>query len=1069
MTPVHDKLSAHIPALGRLGPLALAVGALAALSMGLLAWSHHGWSALQERTHTAESLLNTARFESRQGVWLTEQRLAGRSNVSVSAAQDPIREAIRAGRQWTQSAPTSLKPSLEKLSLALAHLAYLQDERLKHPDKVDASRLAAAQDQVEQAAVAAEAQWAQHLKQANQDQHQLVWMNVGVIGGLSALLLIMIARAYRQREQSRLDLEAREAQLDAFAQALPDLAFILDREGRYVSVFGNNLALLGRNRDDLVGRHIKDFFSQEKSALFMRVLHQALDTRETQQLSYPVKIMGGIRHFDSRCAPVGDTDQVVWMIWDVTQRRHAEQRLMHMTRLYDFLSQVNHAIVRSSDEQSLMDQICTAALAHGRFKKAAVVMFENDGDGALRLHCRAEAGLPGLPSLSASFDLLAERDANAPIDIALRDGRIFHSGDISLIDQRPAWASTALNCGLGGCATIPLKRDGQLIGHLILLDTSLNAQDTDERALMEDLASDLSFALTNLHRENLHKQTEERIRLHAAALESTQDGMVVFNRDQLIVSVNPAFTSITGYHDHEIMGYSAEFLLPDGAQDTLEEITSQMADGGNWQGEVWCQRKNGELFMTKLSVSAVRNRRGSPSHFVGVFTDITQLKQTEERLARMAHFDALTGLPNRALIMERLSHAINLAARHQTMVGIIFIDLDNFKTVNDGLGHVAGDHLLQQVAQRLSKRVRQEDTLGRLGGDEFVLVLEHLRHPQQAAHVAQSILETLEEPFMLEGEQAVYVRASIGISMYPADGQSAMELLRDADAAMYESKRRGRNSFSFYTSSFTTDATTRLQLETRLRRAVEHNEFVLHYQPMVRAHDRRVVGVEALVRLKSHHELDTHLTPIGPNEFIPVMEETGMIVSLSDWVMQEACSQAKQWLDDGLEFGRICINLSPSEIRRGGVIERVSRILSDTGLPASRLELEITESGLMESHVGAEQMLQELHNLGVSLSIDDFGTGYSSLAYLKRFPVHQLKIDRSFIQDLPGNDSDAQLVNTMIAMAQGLKLGIVAEGVEMPDQEAFLASKGCDVIQGYLVSRPMPATQIEPLLASNVH
>lgn len=1067
MNHVPDKLSAHIPALGRLGPLAVAVSALAMLSMGLLAWSHHGWASLQERAHEADTLLTATRYESRQGVWLAEEKLRGNMHLTEAAVLAPMQTAIKAERRWAQSAVPELRPALDKLGTALGHLAYIQEQRLKHPTQVDGARLMAAQDQVEQAVQSASTQWAQHLDQVTNDQHRLVMINVGLVGGLSLLLLAAMARAYRQREQSAQALVAREAQLEAFAQALPDLAFILDREGRYVSVFGNNLALLGRNRNDLIGRPLTDFFSKDKSALFLRVLRTTLDTRETQQLAYPVRIMGGVRHFDSRCAPVGDTDQVVWMIWDVTQRRRAEQRLMHMTRLYDFLSQVNHAIVRSSDEQSLMDQICSAALAHGRFKKAAVVTFEDMPDsGALRLVCRAEAGVPGLPSLSSSFDLLAERDANAPIDIALRDGRIFHSGDIRLIEQLPAWASTALTSGLTGCATIPLKRDGHLMGHLILLDTSLNAQDADERALMEELASDLSFALTNLHRETVHKQTEERIRLHAAALESTQDGMVVFNRDQLIVSVNPAFTAITGYVDHEILGYSAEFLLPDSAESTLAEISEQMIDGGNWQGEVWCQRKNGELFMTKLSVSAVRNRRGRPSHFVGVFTDITQLKQTEERLAKMAHFDTLTELPNRALIMERLSHAINLAARHHTLVGVVFIDLDNFKTVNDGLGHAAGDQLLQQVAQRLKMRVRQEDTLGRLGGDEFVLVLEHLRHPQQAAHVAQSILDTLEEPFMLEGDQPIYVRASIGISLYPEDGQSAMELIRDADAAMYESKRRGRNSFSFYTSSFTTDATTRLQLETRLRQAVEHGDFVLHYQPMVTVTDRKVVAVEALVRLKNNQANDAHLPHIGPNEFIPVMEETGMIVPMSDWVLQEACSQAKAWLDAGLEFGRLSVNLSPSEIRRGGVVERVSRILERTGLPANRLELEITESGLMESDVGAEQFLHMLHALGVSLSIDDFGTGYSSLAYLKRFPVHQLKIDRSFVQDLPGNESDAQLVSTMITMAQGLKLNVVAEGVEMPDQEAFLASKGCDVIQGYLVSRPVPAAQIETLLAA---
>jgi diguanylate cyclase (GGDEF)-like protein len=429
----------------------------------------------------------------------------------------------------------------------------------------------------------------------------------------------------------------------------------------------------------------------------------------------------------------------------------------------------------------------------------------------------------------------------------------------------------------------------------------------------------------------------------------------------------------------------------------------------------------------------------------------------------MAHFDTLTELPNRAMIHERLAHAVSLAERHRTLVGVVFVDLDNFKTVNDGLGHAAGDNLLQQVAHRLSQRVRQEDTLGRLGGDEFILVLEHLRHPQQAAHVAQAMLDTLNQPFTLDSGQQVYVRASIGISMYPEDGTDASELIRDADAAMYESKRRGRNNFSFYTSAFTTDATSRLHLETRLRRAVEHGEFVLHYQPLVRLTDRKVVALEALVRLKTPEGALETLPPIGPDEFIPVMEDTGMIVALGEWVLNEACRQGKAWLDAGIDFGRLSVNLSPSEVRRGGVVERVSRILNRTGLPAHRLELEITESGLMESSGGAEQFLHMLHGLGVSLSIDDFGTGYSSLAYLKRFPVHQLKIDRSFIQDVPGNSSDAQLVQTMIALARGMNLNVVAEGVEMPDQEAFLSSLGCDIAQGYLYSRPVPADQIEVL------
>ncbi|HET6789528.1 MAG TPA: diguanylate cyclase, partial [Aquabacterium sp.] len=477
-----------------------------------------------------------------------------------------------------------------------------------------------------------------------------------------------------------------------------------------------------------------------------------------------------------------------------------------------------------------------------------------------------------------------------------------------------------------------------------------------------------------LHKEVIREQVEERVRLHAAALESSRDGMIVFDRDRKLVSVNPAFTSITGYDEVDVLGRTPEFMFPDSPGDIIGEIAHQLREHGSWEGESWCQRKSGELFTTKLSISAVRNTKGLPTHFVAVLTDITQLKQTEARLARMAHYDPLTELPNRSMFLERLAHATNLARRHQTLVGVVFIDLDNFKTVNDSLGHAAGDTLLQLVAQRLRQRVRQEDTLGRLGGDEFILVLEHLRHPQQAAHVAQAVIETLSDPFHLAEGQDVYVRASIGISLYPNDSEDAAELIRNADTAMYQAKRLGRNNFRFYTESLTSQASDRLVLETRLRRAVEHREFTLHYQPMVRMSDRRVVAVEALVRLRVPDTTDECLPSIGPDEFIPVMEDTGMIMALGEWVLNEACRQGRTWLDAGLDFGRLAVNVSAAEIRRGGVIERVSRVLRATGFPAECLELEITESGLMEHGEAADQFLQQLHQLGVSLSIDDFGT-----------------------------------------------------------------------------------------------
>ena len=1053
-----------VPALGRFGPLAVCVAALALVSMGLIAWSHMGWQRLQERAHVFDTLLSETQFQARQSLWLAEQRALGQTDINAQMVDEPATKAYSTARQLLEMAPPDLHVPLQHLLSKLERTRQALHQRLQTPPALNARQLQQVLSEVDAAAMTAASNWTQELHDETRAQHRLDKINMGLVGGITLLLLTLMARAHRQREQATDKLKAREAQLRAFAEVLPDLAFHMDEHGHYLDIYGSNLPLLGRPPELLIGLGLNDLFPADMAARFMTVLRQALQSRSTQALTFTIPINRERRHFDSRCAPVAGTNEVVWMIWDITSRRQIEHRLRRKTRMYDFLSHVNQAMVRSTDEQTLLDKVCEVAVDHGQFRKAWVALF--DAPGSRQLHCEALAGdeLPSADSLS--FALLEQETEDALLDSALRHGRTFRTRDLSQIAMRPAWTEQAIAAACPGCVTVPLHREQLLVGHLILLGKRVDDQDTEELALFKDLSSDLSFALNNLHRESLRDEAEERVRLHAAALESTQDGMMVLSRARMLVSINPAFTALTGYDEHEVVGRSPEFLLPDRPEETLSDMRGEMMSSGYWQGEVWFRRKTGELFMTKLSVSSVKSTRGRPTHFVGVFTDITQLKQTEERLAKMAHFDPLTELPNRVMIHQRLAHAVGLAQRHHTLVGVVFIDLDNFKTVNDGLGHAAGDSLLKQVAQRLRLRVRQEDTLGRLGGDEFILVLEHLRHPQQAAHVATAILETLNQPFTLDGGQQVYVRASIGISLFPADGVDASELVRNADAAMYESKRRGRNSFSFYTEAFTSDATSRLQLETRLRRAVEHGEFVLHYQPMVRLSDRKVTAVEALVRLRAPAEADACLPSVSPNQFIPVMEETGMIVALSEWVLQEACRQGKAWLDAGLDFGRVAVNLSPSEIRRGGVVERLSRILNRTGLPPSRLEIEITESGLMESGMGAEQFLQMLHALGVFLSIDDFGTGYSSLAYLKRFPVHQLKIDRSFVQDLPGNDSDSQLVSTMISMAHGLRMNVVAEGVEMPDQEAFLASRGCDVVQGYLYSRPVPAVQIEHMLES---
>jgi diguanylate cyclase (GGDEF)-like protein/PAS domain S-box-containing protein len=1071
--PVSASGRLKAPAQASFAPVGLGVGLVALISLGLLCWSHHSWQYLQRRAQVHQQQVNKAQLLLQNAVWQLEASAdlpPAVSRLTLGQALEEARDNARSHAR-EQEAPSwvlffardqhlDVQPLWQRLAEKLAPIQASLSTPTASPQPMAADlseQLARSLDVLTNIDLALQRQQAETAKR----QRKLDLLNLGLIAALTSGVIWRLWRSHRSQRLVAETLQAREAELSAFAGSLPDLAFMMDKDGHYLQVFGNNSTLLGRPKEQLIGRPLSDFFLPEAAQVFMGVIRRALETRQTQSLSYPVRVMGGPRHFDSRCSPVGDSDRVVWTIWDVTARRRAEQRLIHMTRLYDFLSHVSQAIVWAKTPEDLLQRVCHTAIHHGRFKKAWVCMADLSGQ---RFECRAHAGEATLDMAALSFELPERRSEATMMELAQMDGVSFHCADLSQLPATPTWVGRAVQDGLMGCAVLPLMVHERHAGFLVLLDRQLNTQDQDEKALLDDVATDLSFALANLQKDAERALAEDRIRLHAAALHSSRDGMIVLDRAHTFVSINPAFTEITGYLEEDAVGQQPGFLFPDNPNDLIAEMRRDIRRTGSWQGEAWCQRKSGELFSTKLSVSAVRNNQGLPTHFVAVLTDITQLKQTEARLARMAHYDPLTELPNRSMIHQRLDHAVNLARRHQTLVGVVFVDLDNFKTVNDSLGHAAGDTLLKLVAERLRQRVRQEDTLGRLGGDEFILVLEHLRHPQQAAHVAQAVIDTLSAPFHLGDGQDVYVRASIGISLFPNDGEEASELIRDADAAMYQAKRQGRNAFRFYTESMTSQATDRLQMETRLRRAVEQREFALHYQPIMRMSDRKVVGVEALVRLRVPDATDECLPSIGPDEFIPVMEDTGMIMALGEWVLLEACKQARAWVDAGFEFGRVAVNVSASEVKRGGMIERVSRILKQTSLPPKYLELEITESGLMEHGDMADLFLQQLHQLGVSISIDDFGTGYSSLAYLKRFPVQQLKIDRSFVQDLPGNGNDAQLVSTMISLAHNLKMRVVAEGVEMPDQEAFLAAKGCDMAQGYLFSRPVTAAQVEKFL-----
>lgn len=556
-----------------------------------------------------------------------------------------------------------------------------------------------------------------------------------------------------------------------------------------------------------------------------------------------------------------------------------------------------------------------------------------------------------------------------------------------------------------------------------------------------------------------HRATEEKLRQAAAVFENTVEGVVVTDARGRITAINRAFTDITGYSEAEVLGKNPN-VMQSGRHDAdfYRTMWEELHARGSWRGEIWNKRKSGTIYPQWLTISAVLDEHNQIGHYVGVFSDITTVKRSEEELNRLAYHDPLTGLPNRLLLLDRISHAIRRATRSGGRFALLFIDLDRFKTINDNLGHQVGDELLKAVADRIRKRLRAEDTLSRLGGDEFILLMEDIPNEQQAALLARDLLALLSQPHHISGHD-LFLSASIGISLHPEDGGDAETLIKHADTAMYRAKQGGRNSYQFYTRDQSVAAFQRFSLEAALHRALERGEFELHYQPQMVLASGRVTAMEALLRWR-HPDLGL----IPPDQFIPLAEETGLILPIGEWILETACREAlrcKQLCGEQLS---VAVNLSPLELLRGDPVNRVRRVLEATGLPPRFLELEITESSAMRRGEESIAMLNELNQLGVRLAIDDFGSGYSNLGYLKQLPVSTLKIDRVFVRDLPEDNEDAAITRAIIALGHSLNLSVLAEGVETRAQQDFLKQLGCDMQQGYLLARPLPFEEAARLI-----
>lgn len=556
------------------------------------------------------------------------------------------------------------------------------------------------------------------------------------------------------------------------------------------------------------------------------------------------------------------------------------------------------------------------------------------------------------------------------------------------------------------------------------------------------------------------RELEERLRLSASVFHQAAEAIFIMDRDFRVISVNPGFTQITGYTEAEATGSRLTEVRPNYPEvhAMYLQIVAALEQKGEWQGEFTEYRKNGEAFPQWLHITNVRNDGNEITHYIGIFNDLTSRREAEERLRYLSNYDKLTGFANRNLFRDRLHAAISQARDRNLQVALLYIDLDRFRQINDTLGHEVGDELLKKAAKRISSVNANVDTISRIGGDEFTIIIDNYQDRAALEHYCERIIAELRRPFRIN-EHELLLGASIGISVFPENGRELQVLLNHADIAMHQAKRLGGNTTKFYTSDLRVASIEQLNLENSLRKAIFRDEFVVHYQPKLHLATNRIVGVEALVRW-NHPTLGL----LYPSEFIPLSEETGLVSAIGELVLDKACRQAQMWREAGLGEIHTAVNIPAQQIRKGNLVQLVKRVLDNTGLDAHLLDLELTESCLMDDGDDVLSMLQELRGMGVRISLDDFGTGYSSLSYLKRFPIDTLKIDQAFVRDIGNSPDDEAIARAIIAMAHTMGMDVVAEGVETQAHKDFMIREGCDYIQGYLLSRPVPDEELSGLL-----
>ena len=902
--------------------------------------------------------------------------------------------------------------------------------------------------------------WSDHwlLAWIREPESLTYWQNLKglfFVGFTGALLYLTLLRHNLRQARQRQEIKQQELLFRSLAQGIPDIVTVLDPDNRIVYQNEAGETVLGFSHGQLLQVKGLSLVHPEDVPLAQRILQDAFSHPEKfQEATLRIRHKDGAWHslrIKGRGLPdIPQGPLAIFSGQDETERIRQEQHIRMLSRLYATLSGVNSAVIHATSGLALYEAICRVAVDAGEMPLAWVGVVDRQSHAVVPV-AKAGAEIGCLEGIQISIDDIPA--GRGPAGTAVREKRLRFINDVATDSSMEPWRDRLLQRDFRSCAALPLLQGNEVVAVFCLYSREPGFFDSQQVRLLEELAADISYCQDAIAKEAQRRQAEQELRKLSRAVEQGASGVFILDSRGRVEYVNPKFTQITGYTAEQCLGRGYRFLLPKAFDKALRrDIWHNLRAGKEWHGELTALRKEGTAYWSVLTFAPIRDEAEAITHYVGLVEDITELKETQSHLQHLTYYDPLTGLPNRAHFLDRTAQALASAQRSGSSAAVLFLDLDRFKNINDTLGYSAGNRLLQEAAGRLTANLRQEDTVARLTGDEFAVLLPRIGDPETPAETADRLLAVLASPFAI-ADTPIYVSASIGIALFPADATDPDTLIQRADTALHEAKIQG-GRFHFFTPELNLRISRKLELEQALKRGLERREFLVHYQPQVKLQTGQVTGVEALVRWnRGGPEL------VPPAEFIPVAEETGLIEALGAFVLEQACADAKIWHSQHHLPLRVAVNLSGRQFQKD-LLARISGILDRTQLDPRYLELELTDSILMGDAGDILSLLNSLKWLGITLSIDDFGTGYSSLSYLKRFPIDKLKIDQSFVHNM-ADDADARIITAaIIGMGHTLRLTVIAEGVEGEAQRRLLLEHGCDEAQGYYFARPMPAEAI---------